>query len=185
MTQCAIPPEGWWCSREAGHEGPCAARPTQPQADDRAEIVRWLRAQSDKGAEVGIAAGKETTRRAAFGGGSLALHRAADAIERGEHLIDNIADRLANGETESQQPQAEGLDDLICRVEYILDPSASASERTHRRSHLTNHDLRCILRALRSPEPRAPFRAPEPMDNEPITAYLLRMTKAFEEWANQ
>lgn len=23
----AIPPLGWWCSREAGHRGPCAARP--------------------------------------------------------------------------------------------------------------------------------------------------------------
>jgi hypothetical protein len=23
---CDVPPEGWWCSRKAGHEGPCAAR---------------------------------------------------------------------------------------------------------------------------------------------------------------
>lgn len=23
---CTLPPEGWWCSREAGHDGPCAAR---------------------------------------------------------------------------------------------------------------------------------------------------------------
>ena len=27
MTPCPIPPKGWWCSREAGHEGPCAAQP--------------------------------------------------------------------------------------------------------------------------------------------------------------
>ena len=26
---CKVPPEGWWCSREAGHEGPCAARRSQ------------------------------------------------------------------------------------------------------------------------------------------------------------
>lgn len=26
--RCKIPPEGWWCSRESGHTGPCAARPT-------------------------------------------------------------------------------------------------------------------------------------------------------------
>jgi hypothetical protein len=25
-TLCKVPPAGWWCSREAGHEGPCAAR---------------------------------------------------------------------------------------------------------------------------------------------------------------
>lgn len=23
---CRVPPEGWWCSREKGHGGPCAAR---------------------------------------------------------------------------------------------------------------------------------------------------------------
>lgn len=23
---CTVPPEGWWCSRQAGHNGPCAAR---------------------------------------------------------------------------------------------------------------------------------------------------------------
>lgn len=27
---CTVPPKGWWCSREAGHEGPCAARQTHP-----------------------------------------------------------------------------------------------------------------------------------------------------------
>ncbi len=24
---CQVPPLGWWCSREPGHDGPCAARP--------------------------------------------------------------------------------------------------------------------------------------------------------------
>ena len=24
---CTVPPEGWWCSRGPGHDGPCAARP--------------------------------------------------------------------------------------------------------------------------------------------------------------
>lgn len=24
--RCTIPPEGWWCSRGDGHDGPCAAR---------------------------------------------------------------------------------------------------------------------------------------------------------------
>jgi len=26
-TACKLPPAGWRCSREPGHEGPCAARP--------------------------------------------------------------------------------------------------------------------------------------------------------------
>lgn len=28
-SACAIPPEGWECSRGAGHEGPCAASPAE------------------------------------------------------------------------------------------------------------------------------------------------------------
>lgn len=24
---CKMPPAGWWCSRDKGHGGPCAARP--------------------------------------------------------------------------------------------------------------------------------------------------------------
>ena len=30
MTKCNIPPPGWVCSREPGHEGPCAARRETP-----------------------------------------------------------------------------------------------------------------------------------------------------------
>lgn len=27
-SACTLPPPGWWCSRDAGHDGPCAARRT-------------------------------------------------------------------------------------------------------------------------------------------------------------
>lgn len=53
---------------------------------ERANIVAWLREQSDKGADIGIEKEKGTTARAAYGGGSFALHRAADEIEQGGHL---------------------------------------------------------------------------------------------------
>jgi hypothetical protein len=26
---CRVPPDGWYCSREQGHDGPCTARPTK------------------------------------------------------------------------------------------------------------------------------------------------------------
>lgn len=26
-VSCDLPPEGWYCTREKGHEGPCAAYP--------------------------------------------------------------------------------------------------------------------------------------------------------------
>lgn len=37
MSQCTIPPPGWWCSREPGHDGPCAARPRS--SDAQAKVV--------------------------------------------------------------------------------------------------------------------------------------------------
>lgn len=36
---CAVPPDGWRCSRERGHEGPCAATPKAP-ATDAGEVER-------------------------------------------------------------------------------------------------------------------------------------------------
>lgn len=34
MSKCHLPPLGWWCSREAPHAGPCAARRSQRWAAD-------------------------------------------------------------------------------------------------------------------------------------------------------
>lgn len=50
MTEpCKVPPEGWSCSRPAGHEGPCAATSTQIRtvAGEKVAVVpeiEWLRA---------------------------------------------------------------------------------------------------------------------------------------------
>lgn len=30
-----MPPEGWRCTRDSGHEGPCAATPREPDPDIR------------------------------------------------------------------------------------------------------------------------------------------------------
>ena len=27
LITCEVPPPGWWCSRDEGHDGPCAAHP--------------------------------------------------------------------------------------------------------------------------------------------------------------
>lgn len=64
---------------------------TLGQVEERAAIVSWLRNQSDLGANRGNEADKGTTKRAAFGGGSLALSRAADAIDAGEHITNDNA----------------------------------------------------------------------------------------------
>jgi len=56
-----------------------------PKLEERAAIVAFLREQSDIGADKALAKDKGTTGRAAYGGGSFALKRAADAIEAGEH----------------------------------------------------------------------------------------------------
>jgi hypothetical protein len=31
--RCQVPPPGWWCSRTAGHAGPCAARPISTRVE--------------------------------------------------------------------------------------------------------------------------------------------------------
>lgn len=51
---------------------------------ERAVVVRWLREQAEQGLNRALYA-KSAVARAGFGGGSLALSRAAVAIERGEH----------------------------------------------------------------------------------------------------
>lgn len=38
MACCNIPPEGWRCTRESGHEGPCAAIP-----EGNGDYVAWCR----------------------------------------------------------------------------------------------------------------------------------------------
>lgn len=44
---------------------------------------------------------------------------------------------------------------LIARIEYILDPARDTQDRMVSRAHLTNHDLRTCLAALRSqPSPQ-------------------------------
>ncbi|RSU57188.1 hypothetical protein [Sphingobium yanoikuyae] len=48
-------------------------------------IVDWLRSQSDEGARIALTMNKGSTARASYGGGSYALKRVADMIERGEH----------------------------------------------------------------------------------------------------
>lgn len=35
MAKCEVPPAGWRCTREAGHDGPCAALPTDIKERDR------------------------------------------------------------------------------------------------------------------------------------------------------
>lgn len=38
MKSCTLPPAGWWCSRDAGHRGPCAARQIE---DDETVAPGW------------------------------------------------------------------------------------------------------------------------------------------------
>lgn len=40
MTACTVPPAGWTCSRELGHEGPCAARSDAPYNDYVDKVIK-------------------------------------------------------------------------------------------------------------------------------------------------
>lgn len=63
METCTLPPEGWWCSREARHDGPCAAREHKIVTVTIEEngILTFLATDS---ADIFLECGETLTRRA-------------------------------------------------------------------------------------------------------------------------
>ena len=98
---------------------------------ERARIVKWLQDQSEKGADYGLASAKGTTRRAAFGEGALALHRAAEAIARGDHIVDDT-----DGQTESQQPLTALFAPASERETVLAGVAAAKQKMQHCRDEL-------------------------------------------------
>jgi hypothetical protein len=43
VNQCEVPPEGWYCTREAGHDGPCAAMPEGDSASIERTALEKIR----------------------------------------------------------------------------------------------------------------------------------------------
>jgi hypothetical protein len=82
MARCNVPPAGWYCTREAGHDGPCAAHPYEmtgwasPSLGRAYEEVERLRANLAQHPESGI---------------DEALRRALDAIEAADIELMGIA----------------------------------------------------------------------------------------------
>lgn len=46
MARCYVPPVGWFCTREGGHEGPCAAEPMGAFDRTVAEEIERVSAES-------------------------------------------------------------------------------------------------------------------------------------------
>jgi hypothetical protein len=44
---CTIPPAGWHCTRTPGHDGPCAARPTETAAADLWQTIEQQQAKDE------------------------------------------------------------------------------------------------------------------------------------------
>jgi len=40
--KCNVPPEGWYCTRAPGHDGPCAALPTEDNDIGQAELQSFM-----------------------------------------------------------------------------------------------------------------------------------------------
>jgi hypothetical protein len=40
--RCTVPPQGWLCTREPGHEGPCAAHQVHVNADADLNPAEWV-----------------------------------------------------------------------------------------------------------------------------------------------
>lgn len=75
------------CVRAGKHDGDeavqCALRAIQMTTELAAT---WLDDQSDKGAEIALTMNKGSTARVSYGGGSLAIKRAATALRTNDHL---------------------------------------------------------------------------------------------------
>jgi hypothetical protein len=84
-NECTIPPSGWYCTRGAGHDGPCAAVPGTSPAD---KTHQWLdRATKEDETARAIQAGK---------GELLAIERASiDALLAVAYAAWNLADNSA------------------------------------------------------------------------------------------
>jgi hypothetical protein len=48
-AQCDLPPKGWYCTRDKGHEGPCAAHSTEQQPAQSAEPCKCKQLDDWKG----------------------------------------------------------------------------------------------------------------------------------------
>lgn len=93
--KCEIPPAGWWCSREPGHDGPCAARSTGgTSAYDR--VCAELRSERD-------------LRYAALVERNVARRELAAKIQRIAELEANLA-ALAGGASCQADPCTVQLD---------------------------------------------------------------------------
>lgn len=53
--KCVVPPPGWRCSREAGHDGPCAARPTAAISAQAKRMTEAFRDTDNKRCSVNLA----------------------------------------------------------------------------------------------------------------------------------
>jgi hypothetical protein len=88
--RCRIPPEGWWCSREPGHDGPCAARPVGNQGRKVTETDA-LRAQNPDQCQAGCGvplSEQHAKKQGAADGFQQGWHAALDRVVRGDRIAD-------------------------------------------------------------------------------------------------
>lgn len=124
--KCRIPPEGWWCSRAAGHEGPCAARAIddiltmtdeQVQAEATPEDIGWA-----KGFKAGMRAALSSSPPSTDEGVRIAaLEEALRTARNG--LIGNTA-IITAGNNQAQAAKAgERLLACLEQIDAALSPS--------------------------------------------------------------
>lgn len=62
IERCDLPPEGWWCSRGRGHDGPCAARPVADEVEHVEALWRSAEAQARESDEAVVRLAAEVER---------------------------------------------------------------------------------------------------------------------------
>jgi hypothetical protein len=126
-AQCDLPPEGWYCTRDKGHEGPCAAYATEQQPAQSAEQDELLLAAKEV-----LANGHQHD----VGGGDVFVGT-CEAAERLQRAVDaRAASTSANVAQGAAIQDEQALRARICRALAIKgnlsdDEIVTAAELHH------------------------------------------------------
>lgn len=126
--QCTVPPEGWWCCRPAGHEGPCAARPEPPKALIDAALAAWRALPDDERSGerpfvMGFNAGWDEALAPTPPTGEEAVEQRPDILSRTEAWLRECSSWLLGSDLDMQCPMEADPLDLADDLAALPSPS--------------------------------------------------------------
>jgi hypothetical protein len=131
-AQCDLPPEGWYCTRDKGHEGPCAAYATEQQPAQSAEQDELLLAAKEV-----LANGHQHD----VGGGDVFVGT-CEAAERLQRAVDARAASTSANVAQGAEAVADDLAMLVKKlVRQVRKASPDNNMATMAIDYLQRHGL--------------------------------------------